>query len=238
METMAFTMASNSPAKGLSAAQILMQKHQEAHKPFIEEDIPKNTLISTSSIRESMVDDSKMFDVTNNPAKTLVKHNIQQTLENHSQTLDTKCDKLFPGLGAGAPKAVSAPVWGANRTGVEGLHSLDDQKSPPSSGASMPSRINPMSSSARSLPQSLAGQIQPPILTLQTKDVLPRNQLKKPIPDILRDINRKLRTNLVLMTGEGGVLEFRETSNQKESLKQLAIKELGTLVGAKVNPFL
>ncbi|TQS35424.1 hypothetical protein Golomagni_04155 [Golovinomyces magnicellulatus] len=235
---MVSTTVVNNSAQRLTVAEKLMQKHHEAQNTamqglIVQEGSTSNEMLSISSNRDFVAtagqSDSTLPALSNASGKQ--KMELKST--GFHQQLDTQSDKNFPGLGAGAPKTISAPVWGANKSTIDGH--------PPSipNGNSSNSVNNDVSSGSTSnsthktLPQSLVGQIQAPLLTLQTKDILPRNLLKKPIPDTLKDINRKLRTNLIMMTGQGGILEFRDTSNQKESLKNQAIMELGTLIGAK-----
>jgi hypothetical protein len=232
---------------GLSQAQILMQKHvtptHEAHNPTIEE-VPDEEELkhggqpTSSSVLES-VDEANSAPGWGAPMSAKAagkqKENAGPAKEK-KQTIDLQSEQLFPGLGGGAPKPVqarNAPGW-PNINGANGPPT--NGSSTPNSGVNTPPAV--VSSVPRGGPQSLAGQIQAPLLVLQKHEVLPRNQLKKPLPDLLKDINKKLRTNVTMTTGEGGVLEFRETSNQKESLKQQAIRDLGVQIGAKVcRPF-
>jgi hypothetical protein len=227
---------------GLSQAQILMQKHvtpaHEAHNPSVEEvpdeeDLKHGIPPTSSSILETE-DEAKSTPEWAAPMSAKAAGKQKESAAPPKQVIDIQSEQLFPGLGGGAPKPVqarNAPGWpkinGANGTSTNG-------SSTPTSGFNTPPAV--VSSVPRGGPQSLAGQIQAPLLVLQKHEVLPRNQLKKPMPDLLKDINKKLRTNITMTTGEGGVLEFRETSNQKESIKQQAIRDLGAQIGAKVCP--
>ena len=82
---------------------------------------------------------------------------------------------------------------------------------------------------------SLAGNQAPPIMVLQKHEVLPRNQLKKPLAEIVKDVNKKHRTHMTVSSGEGGVLEFRETLPPKDAVRNQALKDLGAQIGAKVS---
>lgn len=230
---------------GLSQAQILMQKHvapsQESHNPTVEEvpdeeDLKHGVQSGSSSFLEPTGDSEPGWG-TPMSSKAAGKQKENPPAKEKMQTIDLNSEQSFPGLGGGAPKpaqARNAPGWpkfnGANGASTNG--SSTPGSSTPKSGANTPPAV---SSAPRGGPLSLAGQIQAPLLALQKNEVLPRNQLKKPLPDLLKDINKKLRTNVTMTTGEGGVLEFRETSNQKEAIKQQAIKELGTQICPKTS---
>jgi hypothetical protein len=236
----------------LSAAQKLMQKHHdEAHKATIEEvpdeeDLKHGPEPTSSSVLESTEEtpqSSKWGTTMSTKAAGKQKEEVAPSKEK-GPLFDTQSDESFPGLG-GAQKPIqpmqTKPSWVAKSTPTgpaaangkaNGIST--NGSSTPKSGINTPSSVVNQSA-PRVAPQSLAGQIQLPILVLQKQEVLPRNQLKKPLLDILKDINKKLRTNITVTTGEGGVLEFRETSNQKEAVRNQAIRDLGAQIGAKVS---
>ncbi|RKF81647.1 Vigilin 1 [Golovinomyces cichoracearum] len=235
---MVSTTVVNNSTQRLTVAEKLMQKHHEAQNTTMQgliaqEGSTSNEILSISSNRDFVATAGLSDSIHPALANNTGRQKVELETASFHQLLDTQSDKNFPGLGAGAPKTISPPVWGANKSTIDGhLPSISNGNSSNSvnNDASSGSTLN---STHKTLPQSLVGQIQPPLLTLQTKDVLPRNLLKKPIPDTLKDINRRLRTNLTMMTGQGGILEFRDTSKQKESLKNQGIMELGNLIGAK-----
>lgn len=137
--------------------------------------------------------------------------------------IDLKSEESFPGLGGAPTSKPNAPGWpkfnGANGT--------------PTNGSATDSGANTPATASRG-PQSLTRNIQAPMLVLQKNEVLPKNQLKKPVPELIKDINKKMRTNITMTTGEAGALEFRDSSNAKESYKSQAIRDLGAQIGAKV----
>jgi hypothetical protein len=229
-----------------------MQKHHdEAHKATIEEvpdeeDLkhgPEPTSSSVLEPTEEAPQSSKWGATMSAKAAGKQKEEVGPSKEK-SPLLDTQSNESFPGLG-GAHKpahttqskpswvAKPAPTGPAAANGRTNGISTNGSSTPKSGFNTPPSAVS--QSAGRGAPQSLAGQIQLPILVLQKQEVLPRNQLKKPLADILKDINKKLRTNITVTTGEGGVLEFRETSNQKEAVRNQAIRDLGAQIGAKVS---
>ncbi|KAI6715171.1 KH domain-containing protein [Diplocarpon mali] len=222
----------NGSGDGMSAAQRLQQQHE--HSVAVEEVPDESDLkhpaapLVDSHVLEDLEEAGPASEL---PATLSAKAAGKRKVEVPSKTnvLDPQSTTAFPGLG-GAPKPVQAPVlagiWGGNKSTANGAQNgISTNGSTPPPAASQPA--------PRGATQSPAVQIQAPRLVLQKDEVLPRNQLKKPVPDILKDINKKLRTNLTMRTGENGVLEFREASNAKENLKQQAIRDLGLQIGAK-----
>ncbi|KAK2627151.1 hypothetical protein QTJ16_003117 [Diplocarpon rosae] len=218
----------NGSGDGLSAAQRLQQQHE--HSVAVEE-VPDESDLKHPAA--PLVDSHVLEDLdeagpaSDWPATLSAKAAGKRKAEVPSKTpvLDPQSTTAFPGLG-GAPKPVQVPVlagiWGGNKSATNGA-----QNGISTNGATPPPASQPAPT------QSPAVQIQAPRLILQRDQVLPRSQLKKPMPDILKDINKKLRTNLTMRTGENGVLEFREASNAKENLKQQAVRDLGLQIGAK-----
>ncbi|EPQ63404.1 Bgt-5114 [Blumeria graminis f. sp. tritici] len=227
------TLSNPTTTIGLSAAQKLMQKHQETRQPTIE-DVPDEEDVPSQTPSSHVLESASGPSFQHTPpfptgAPTVPKVNPADKKDR--PIIDTQSEELFPGLGA-APKASTAPIWGAKNPTANGhVHGVSNGYSPTPSSLKTPAP--PAPSNLRANPQSLISQVQAPLLSLPSKDILPRSQLKKPITDTLKDINKKLRTNLTMTTGESGILEFRETTNQKDAIRQQAIKELGQLIGVK-----
>jgi hypothetical protein len=62
--------------------------------------------------------------------------------------------------------------------------------------------------------------------------MLPRNQLKKPVRDILRDISKRSKATVDLRSGPNGSVIF-EGKGSVEAVRQ-ALKEVAQQVGSKV----
>ncbi len=229
----------NGNGAGVSAAQRLANMHLESHKPTIEdvpdEDELKNGAQShIAGILES-ADESSASPGWVPPMSTAAAGKQKAESPDPKLALDTQSAEVFPGLGKSSGPAVNAaPIWAVKKPGQHtpngGSNGISTNgSSTPTSGAD-----TPPSAVQRGVPQSLAGQIQAPILVLSKDDVLSRNELKKPLPDILKNINKKLATNLTYKIGAGGKYEFRETSKKSENVKNQAIRELGMQIGKKV----
>jgi len=171
--------------------------------------------------------------------------------------LDTKSDELFPSLG-GAPKPrAAAPVssaWGVRKpasvanaapNGVNGQASERPISSTASSRASTPASgmLTPGSTAASGIPQSYHSRgSTPQIMSMPGRhteriqfapsQLLPRSQLKKPVMDVLRDINKRSKATVEMRPGPGGVINFEgrgPTDSVRQALKEVA-KELGSKV--------
>jgi len=226
---MASTTTADSASNGtgqLTAAQQLMQKHDEAHQPAVEEvpdedDLGHGPGPNSSSILESSTDNADTPGwVAPISSKAAGKQKAQPN--EGKNKLDTQSEDLFPSLGGGskaAPSQTAAPKWGTN--------GMSNGNSTSNSGVNTPT-------SKPRIPQSLAGQAQGPIFVLQPREVLGRKDLKRPIPEIIKDINKKTRANLSMTTGEGGVLRFSANGSVPDSVKHQAFRDLGAQVCQKV----
>jgi hypothetical protein len=234
----------NGSGAELSAAQKLMQKHDAAHKPTIEEVVDEDDLKHgptpvSSSILESTDESANAPGwVAPMSSKAAGKQKADGPGKENKPLLDTQSEELFPGLG-GAPKPAQAtssvPKWGAKKPATANGASngiSTNGTSSPTSGLNTPTSAS--QPKPKGAPQSLAGQNSGPLFVLQPQEVLSRSQLKRPIPDVLKDINKKTRANLSMTTGEGGVLKFSATGAVPDSVKHQAFRDLGAQVCAKV----
>lgn len=220
-----------------ASAQNLSGAH-EIHNPTVEEvpdesDLngkphPQNEKVTLESVDDAAVTPSWAATPS---AKAAGKRKEEPTSKDKKNVIDTQSSEAFPGLGGSKPAAPASfnKSWGRGPAQPNGR-----SNGTTTTGTSTPTSDIPTPPASRGGPQSLAHQIQAPLLVLQKHEVVPRTQLKKPIPDILKDINKKLRTNLTMTQGAGGVYEFRENSNQREALKQQAVRDLGQQIGVKV----
>jgi ferric-dicitrate binding protein FerR (iron transport regulator) len=69
-------------------------------------------------------------------------------------------------------------------------------------------------------------------VTLEPQFIIPRNQLKRPLADTIKDINRKSRANITMATSANGRLKFDATGPQ--DIAQQALKDLVQQIGTRV----
>ncbi|KAF7544898.1 hypothetical protein G7046_g9681 [Stylonectria norvegica] len=207
----------------LSVAQKLLEKHAEVPHPVTVEDAPDEDLPSKVSNDAS---GSWAAPISSKSAGKQKEAPISKS------GLDTQSHELFPELGASKGNSANvAPIWGAK------ANSNGKANGAPSNGASHPS---PPSSGAAT-PQNATPSMFIPgrnveTVTLEPQYIMPRGQLKRPIPDIIKDINRKSRANITMATSSNGRLKFDATGPQdvaQQALKNL-VSQIGTRTSIKV----
>ncbi|KAM0254872.1 hypothetical protein ACHAQJ_006309 [Trichoderma viride] len=139
--------------------------------------------------------------------------------------LDTQSHELFPELGAPKGKSPSvAPIWGAKSNANGGSNGIS-RSSTPASGTSTPT-------AQTATPSMVIPGRRVETYTLAPQLVRPRSELRRPIPDILKDINRKSRANITMTQSPNGHLKFIATGPQE--VAQQALKDLVAQIGTKV----
>ncbi|KFG85050.1 putative RNA binding effector protein [Metarhizium anisopliae] len=208
-----------------SAAQKLLQKHAEEPHTVTVEDVPDEELPVKPTNDAS---GSWAAPITSKAAGK------QKESSNPKAPLDTQSHELFPELGAPKVKTANvAPIWGAksNANGkTNGAASNGaSRSSTPTSGTATPSKA--------AAPSMFIPGRNVETVTLEPQFVLPRGQLKRPIPDIIKDINRKSRANITMANGANGRYKFEATGPQEiaqQALKDL-VQQIGTRTSIKVS---
>lgn len=213
------TTANASGSSETSAAQKLQQKHAEAPHSVTLEDVPDEELpVKTSA------------DASGSWAAPMSGKSAGKQKETPTKSaLDTQSHELFPELGAPKGKSANvAPVWGAKNSASGKTNGSISNGTPnvstPPSGAGTPSRG---STPALFIPGRNVESV-----TLEPQYIMPRNQLKKPIPDIIKDLNRKSRANINMSQSSNGRLRFDATGPQ--DVAQQALKDLVQQIGLRV----
>ncbi|KAK2590381.1 hypothetical protein QQS21_011934 [Conoideocrella luteorostrata] len=210
-----------------SIAQKLLQKHAEDPHHVTVEEVPDEELPSKP------VGDASESWAAPMSTKTAGK---QKESHNPKAPLDTQSHELFPELGGPKSKSANvAPIWGAKNSAngrTNGAASNGTSRSP-TPGASGSGTASPSKAAAPSM--FIPGR-NVETVTLEPQFILPRGQLKRPIPDILKDINRKSRANITMSTASSGRLRFDATGPQEiaqQALKDL-VQQIGTRTSIKV----
>lgn len=228
----------------LTPAQKLQQKHHaEPHNPTIE-DVPDEADLKhtqeplSSSILEAPGDEPTPGWVKPVSTKAAGKRKEDVPTKENQPVLDIS-EESFPTLG-GAPKpkqpAIINSNWkNSNKTGPtisNGTNGIS------SNGASTPtSGLNtPPSSTGRTAfdPRkiNIPGQVREDYF-LAKDFMLPRQALKKPLPEILKDINKKSRNVTVTHSVGANGATFSASGPSREACQQ-ALKDVLSQVGAKV----
>ncbi|KAI1079981.1 hypothetical protein F5B20DRAFT_147309 [Whalleya microplaca] len=149
--------------------------------------------------------------------------------------LDTQSHEAFPELGVpkntNGAKNVFPPIWGGAKGGANGKVNGTSwstngtpRTSTPASGISTPTGVPP--------PILIPGRNVETVV-LESRFILPRNQLKRPIPDIVKDINRKSRAVITMVPAPSGHLKFEATGPQDKA--QQALRDLVQQIGIKTS---
>lgn len=229
---------------GLSAAQRLQQKH--AAHPVTVEDIPDeaDSRHPLPPLSSSVLETPDEAPAPGWVAPISTKAAGKQKEDAPTKPLlDTQSEELFPGLGAASkPRqpATTTPTWGAKTAastasttnGSNGLSTNGTSTPQSQSGISTPtSAVNPTAARGAPRKMEIPGQVQERIF-LEKDQMLSRQQLKKPLTDILKDINRKSKkVNVTLSAGENGTT-FYATGPSEAAVQ--ALRDVVAQVGAKV----
>ncbi|KAI1134137.1 putative RNA binding effector protein Scp160 [Hypoxylon sp. FL0543] len=216
-------MASEINNAETSAAARLLQKHAEnpLHHVTVE-DAPDEELKSPSAAdtaeKSSWAPSASTKAAGKQPAKD-------------SGPLDTQSHEAFPELGAPKTTATSksnvSPIWGGangKANGTSWSANGTPRTSTPASGVSTPTGVPPS--------MSIPGRNVETLL-LEAQHVLPRTQLKRPLQDILKDINRKSRAVITLAPAPSGHFKFEATGPQDKA--QQALRDLVQQIGTKTS---
>ncbi|KAL2258041.1 hypothetical protein VTK26DRAFT_8796 [Humicola hyalothermophila] len=187
-----------------SAAAQLLQQHL-AHRATVEDaedvDLPKPA---------SAVEAATTTSTTPSSAGTK-KTNAQGPPP--TQSLE-----LFPELGGAAPKPTAnvAPVWAARSNGSAHNGVASEDSASRSSGGT-PTVAIP----GRNVEYML----------LEPHHVLPRTKLKRPLPDIVKDFNRKSRAQVKVSTQPDGKVRVEATGHRDVATQ--ALKDFVAIIGTK-----
>ncbi|CAJ2505389.1 Uu.00g127830.m01.CDS01 [Anthostomella pinea] len=219
--------------EGSAAARLLEQHAQNPLQPTVEE-VPDEELKPASTAASTADAPADSTWGQNMSAKAAGKQPAKP-----AASLDTQSHEAFPELGVpkttAATKNHTAPIWGGAKGGANGNANGPTSWSAngtngtprawtPASGVSTPSAIPP--------PMSIPGRNVETVL-LESQYILPRNQLKRPIPDIVKDINRKSRAVISMVPAPNGHLKFEATGPQDKA--QQALRDLVQQIGIKTS---
>ncbi|KAF2717983.1 RNA-binding G protein effector of mating response pathway [Polychaeton citri CBS 116435] len=221
-------------ADGLSAAERLMQQHsaQDSHKATVEDEVDEDTLAHPppASGAESI---AVSGNATPAAAPVSARAAGKQPLKEQSgkPAIDTS-EESFPALGAPKSQAAAPSMWAKKPVISNGLSNgqsnATSRTATPVSGAATPGST---AASQRGPAQmSLPGRYKEAI-QLDPSSLIPRSQLKKPVSDVLRDINKRSKANVEMKSGPGGVHVFEGTG--PVDAVRVALKEVASQLCAK-----
>ncbi|KAL1388390.1 hypothetical protein HDK64DRAFT_269607 [Phyllosticta capitalensis] len=232
--------ASTNGAPALTPAQILEAKHeQHAHNPTVEEVPDEEDLKHASSTLASDSNGASPAPESDKAAGKQKAQDSEPIKKSKTQPLNIASEEMFPGLGAPkahAPAAVSS-AWGrkpasVNANGVNGFAASNgnSRASTPASGIATPNSSTPTLRAAGPQIMNLPGRHVESI-TMLPHQMIPRQQMKRPLPDLIKDLNRRSKARIEFKTGAGGNYVF-QGSGPAEAVRE-ALREVAKEIGSK-----
>ncbi|OCK77680.1 hypothetical protein K432DRAFT_427817 [Lepidopterella palustris CBS 459.81] len=259
MESEVTANGSATAAEGLTPAQKLMEKHaaDTGHRPTVEDVVDEDDIAHPPPSEQAQSSRPDTADSSAPPTtmseKAAGKQKVQEPEEvpvKKSTTpapLNTQSEESFPALGPAKPRG-SVPVptaWGrkpasVTTNGVNGAtygltsSNASSRASTPASGMGISGPYAPSGGVTQRGPNlptmSLPGKYTERI-SFAPSQLLPRNQMKKPVADVLRDINRRSKAKVEYKSGPAGNIIF-EGIGSVEAVRQ-ALKEVANELGSK-----
>jgi predicted PilT family ATPase len=235
-------MASEAPtvsgasADNLTPAQRLAEKHDD-HKPSIEEVVDEEDIIHPPP-SASLTASSSAGPSTAAPTPTPESKPAAAPPKKKAPVFDTQSEELFPSLGASKSRASAGPSpWSKKPAAVgnaNGLHNGQVANSAPSRASPYaPGTAAPASSNAAFHGVSLPGRYTEHI-SFAPSQIAQAKDLKKPLSEILRDLNKRSKAKVEMSQGAGGSYTFRATGPTPNDVRE-ALKEIARQLGSKVS---
>lgn len=250
MASEATTNGVGASTEGLSAAEKLQQQHElkeaqeKAHKATVEDAEDEDAAPTAAAAGSATsTDPSRMATPSADPApgsKAAGKQPAKEKPAASRPPLDTQSEELFPALGAPkAPAAAPTSMWskkpatvGKAANGIANSNAATNassRSSTPASGILTPGSTAP--SQRGPVPQmNLPGRYTEQV-SLHSSMMTPSNQRKKPLQDILRDINKRSRAHVEMKPGPGDSLTFHGTGPVDDV--RMALKEVANQLCSK-----
>ncbi|KAI7285753.1 hypothetical protein KC345_g1505 [Hortaea werneckii] len=232
----------------MSAAERLMKQHEaeEAHKAHAAtvEDAPDEDMPPNPSAAPSLpisTDPSRVATPSAEPSMSAKAAGKQPLREEQSSAgasksnLDTKSEEAFPALGAPKTQAAAAPTPWSKKPAAVGkaangmsngmangaaASNISSRASTPMSGMVTPASTAPSQGGKMAMPGRNSEQIVLPISMMT-----PPSQLKKPMRDVIRDVNKRSKANVEVRSGPVGHYTFEgtgPTNDVRQALKEVA----------------
>lgn len=212
---------SDAPAEPSAASQLLQQHAAANSHHVMVEDVEDEDLKSPTTTEPAAKTET-------GSAKAAGKQKAPA-----SAPLDTQSHELFPELGGPKLKANAGtvPIWSAKANANGKANGASPVNGTPRASAPASGVTTPTGPALHGPPSvSIPGR-NVETLYLEPHHILPRNQLKRPLPDIIKDLNRRSRANINMSTLGNGKLKFEAAGPQDQALQ--ALKDLVNQVGTK-----
>ena len=248
----------DNPSETQSLAQQLQQKHAalEVHNPTVEEVVDEEDILHPPPSARTLEASNATATPAPEPlsekalgkqkAKDIPQSSHEPSKPPTSKGPDTTSEELFPALGSGPKPRANAQVpaaWGSMKSPAvahgptNGLNGYGLPSSTNRSQSSTPGVMTPSTTS--SVPMHFQGPQQMSMpgrhserVQFAPTQLLPRGEMKRPITDVLREINRRSKATVEMKAGTGGMVYF-EGRGPVDAVRQ-ALKDVAKEVGSKV----
>jgi hypothetical protein len=227
---------SSSAAEGLTPAQKLMEQHD--HHVTVEDVVDEEDIIHPppSATHKADTSDAPTATLSEKAAGKQKAEDTPAPAKKTNAPLNMSSEEAFPALGPAKPHAPPsfAATWGKKpaSVGTNGVNGNGQTPSNPTSRAPTPaSGMATPALQKMSIPGKSTERI-----SFYPAQLIPRKDLKKPLPDIIRDINKRSKAKLEYKTGGAdGKVVFEATGPVEDARK--ALKEIANELGSKVCAF-
>ena len=237
------TNGGSSAVEDLTPAQKLLAKHtaDEAHQPRVEDADDEDDFSHpppSSSTRQNSTESDTVAGATR-PISEVAKgkQKVQDTDNQPTKTatpnLNTESEEAFPALGPpkGRPTVPVAQTWAKKPVivSLNGNKAAINGKTPSSRPSTPASGIN----GSTTLPGVALPGRHVDHIHFTPNQIKPASQMKKPIPQVLQEINQKSKAKVTMREGVGGVRIF-EGTGPVDAVRQ-ALREIANQIGSKVS---
>ena len=241
------TMASGSPSTAASgnessAAQRLLEQHSSHHVIVEtvpdEEDLKHDAVVAAETAAAAPSGPAP----SDSPAASWAATQSTKAADKQKESapapvaapaaapvskIDTQSHELFPELGAPKKAAATVPIWSVKTGPATNGSTTNGAVANGAASASASAAPRTAGPPSISIPNRGVSSV-----SLEEHQILPRTSLKRPIPDIIKDLNRKSRANITMLQPSGGRRQFNATGPPE--VAQQALRDLVQQIGAKV----
>lgn len=236
MDSSAAVTGTSADSNELTPAQLLMAKHAEAlaHQPTIEDVVDEEDLAHPTASSETSAAPTTNGASMSAKAVGKQKEAPSAPAAKPKPALDTQSEEAFPSLGASkAPSSATASAWSNKPSSVR--NGQPSGAAYQANGASPGNNATPRSyaPNGRGNIMAIPGRsIQE--MHIQSSQLKTSAELRKSLPELLREINKRSKANVTMRSAAGGVIVFTGQGPSDDSVREV-LKEVVSRVGAKVS---
>ena len=224
------TVNPSSSASAATPAEKLKARHaasgaDHVHNPTVEEVVDQEDLDHPPPAAETNATDAAESSATAAGRDRRPK----------PEPLNLNSEEAFPSLGGPKPVVPIQSGWSKKPVVANGSSAAPLNGAAAVKGKGKAPAVQPAAQARRPLPPAGGTVVLPgrsiERISFAPNQLTPRQSLKRPIPEVLRDINRRSKARVEMRNGNNGLIIFEGTGPQAD-VRQ-ALKEIAGLVGSK-----